>query len=192
MTADRPPPPLGGAATRVELASARPAAELCAFAERNRSWFGSRFGCPSTPEGWGGVAADPGQRWYALVERDEVVGLVVLTRLSGAPWRSAELGFAVDEAHRGRGCLQRGLAELLPVLLRGGLRRLEARVHPDDPAPARSLARAGFQLEGRARGCQDGPDGRIDQHQWAFITSDLSRDEPAGAGHAGARGGSRA
>lgn len=132
-------------------------AELVEFAARNADWHGERFAVPPTAEAWAYVLGDVSQRWYGIVAGElaaarEVLGIVVFTRWSGPPWRSAEIGFGVDRTMGGRGLIQASVPEVLRRHLGVDLQRVEARVHPDNGAAARSLARLGFSLEGRLRG----------------------------------------
>jgi RimJ/RimL family protein N-acetyltransferase len=169
-----------------------PAHELVSFATRNRDSLGEGFRPPPTLESWACVLGDPTQAWYAIVDHAEaregsghaqpagntaspiVLGLVVFSRWAGAPWRSAEIGYAVDSELVGRGLIQSAVPRLLATHLHDGLRRIEARVDLSNERAARSLARLGFRREGNARGCLDGSDQRRTQAQWAIITTDLA------------------
>lgn len=166
--------------TGAEQVSERLVPDLSRFAQRNQAWFGDRFTCPPSPSAWSEVVADPTQRWFAMIEEDEVVGVLVVARCAGPPWRSGEIGFAVDQAHERHGCIQRWVPAIIEGLLSEEFGRLEARVDPRNEPAAQALARLGFRREGTARACLDGGAGRIDQVQWAIVTTDL-------AGTAGAK-----
>lgn len=163
---------------RAEPADAVDRRLLVAFSERNAGSDPVHFQAPPNAEAWTCALADASQRWYALLDHEtSVVGLVVFSRCAGPPWRIAEVGYAVDEAAVGRGYVQRGVGPLLRHHLGTDLARVEARVEPTNERAARSLARLGFRLEGRARACLDGPGGRIDQDQWAIVAGDeIGRD----------------
>jgi RimJ/RimL family protein N-acetyltransferase len=164
-------------------------AHLIEFAERNERWLGVRFCPPRTPAAWTSTLADGTQRWYAIVPGSSaidppvsasqprrpapaVIGLVVFSRWAPSPWRSAEIGFAVDADFAGKGLIQTAVPGLLDELLGDELSRIEARVDPDNNQSAKSLARLGFSLEGHARHCVDGRDGRRTQAQWAITSVD--------------------
>lgn len=181
------------AALRSESADAIDRQLLVDFSERNAGWDPVHFQAPPTAEAWACALADPSQRWYALIDGEtSVVGLVVLSRCTGAPWRTAEVGYAIDEAAVGRGYVQRGVGPLLRHHLETDLGRIEARVEPSNERAARSLARLGFRLEGRARSCLDGHGTRIDQDQWAVVAGDdvgpHSGDAATGTGGDAAHG----
>lgn len=151
--------------------------ELVEFAGRNADWYGERFILPPTAEAWAFVLNDVSQLWYGIVAGESatvgaVLGIVVFTRWSGPPWRSAEIGFGVDRTISGRGAIQASVPAVLRRHLGVDLQRVEARVHPDNGAAARSLARLGFCLEGRLRGSIDADGGRADQDQWAVVVGD--------------------
>jgi RimJ/RimL family protein N-acetyltransferase len=157
-----------------------PVEALTSFARRSGSDLGEGFQPPPTREAWHAVLGDPSQRWYAVVgdENEEqattVIGLVVFSRWTPAPWRSAEIGFGLDAAVVGRGVIQSAVPLLLTSLLGHELARIEARVDPSNQRASRALRALGFRFEGHARGCLDGVDGRRTQEQWAIIAGDLS------------------
>jgi RimJ/RimL family protein N-acetyltransferase len=159
---------------------------LAAFATRNSGDLGEGFEPPPTREAWRAVLRDPSQRWYAIVagankgHATTVIGLVVFSRWTTAPWRSAEIGFGLDATVVGQGVIQRTVPRILLALLSDDLARIEARVDPSNGRASRALSALGFRFEGHARGCLDGVDGRRTQEQWAIITADLADDgDPA-------------
>lgn len=159
-----------------------PVEALGSFATRTRGSLGEGFVAPPTCGAWSVVLSDPSQRWYAIVDRadgDEatvVLGLVVFSRWTAAPWRSAEIGFGLDGAVIGQGVVQRTVPPVIHMLLRGELARIEARVDSANERASRTLSALGFRFEGHARGCLDGSDQRRTQEQWAIITADLQVD----------------
>lgn len=152
------------------------AADLVAFAARNRAWMGEGFRPPPTLESWEATLSDRAQLWYAIVERWErdsgVLGMVVFARWAPPPWRSAEIGFAVDSGLAGQGLVQATVPSLLDTHLSSDLGRIEARVHLHNTRAARALRRLGFIFEGNARGCIDSSGWRRTQAQWAIIAAD--------------------
>lgn len=163
-------------------AVARPASEvpvvaLAAFATRSNGHLGEGFEPPPTCEAWRSVLRDPTQRWWAIIDGTDVIGLVVLARWTAAPWRFAEIGFGLDAAVVGQGVIQRTVPHVISALLSNDLARIEARVDPGNARASRALRSLGFRLEGHARGCLDGVDGRRTQEQWAIIAADLSEGE---------------
>src|ERR1700732_5196536 len=73
---------------------------LVAFGERNWDYHRPDFLAPPDARAWEHVLADPTQRWYAVWSDDgTVAAMICLCRLSGRPWRSAELGAAVDQEY---------------------------------------------------------------------------------------------
>jgi len=157
-----------------------PVDALTSFATQSGTDLGEDFQPPPTRDAWNAVLADPSQRWYAIVgdtnkgRATAVIGLVVFSRWTPAPWRSAEIGFGLEAAVVGHGVIQRAVPRLLSKLLNDDLSRIEARVDPNNERASRALSALGFRFEGHARGCLDGVDGRKTQGQWAIIASDLS------------------
>lgn len=180
--------------------------ELVAFTTRNEAWLGEEFRPPPTEESWEEILSDRTQRWYAIVggqrgaagseqpasTSDEfsigVLGMAVLSRMTPSPWRSAEIGFAVDSTLAGRGLVQASVPQLIDSLLSNELARIEARVDPSNCAAAISLHRLGFQFEGNARGCIDRRGGRRTQEQWAIIAADRVEAGPCVSGSTGSSG----
>lgn len=161
-------------------ASDVPVAALTAFATRNTADLGEGFEPPPTREAWRAVLQDSSQRWFAITDGTSVIGLVVFTRWTAAPWRYAEIGFGLDAGVVGQGVIQRTVPHLISTLLSNELARIEARVDPSNVRATRALRSLGFRFEGVARGCLDGVDGRRNQEQWAIIAADLADvDNPA-------------
>jgi len=164
-----------------------PPVDLVRFATRNDHWLGEGFRPPPTHESWQAVLTDRTQRWYAIVDdsarspgteqpgdncNSTVLGLVVFSRWIPPPWRSAEIGFAVDSRLTGQGLIQATVPRLLDAHLLAELARIEALVDPSNVRAAQSLSRLGFKFEGYARGCLDRQNERRTQAQWAIITAD--------------------
>lgn len=172
-------------------------ADLVEFGWRNDGWLGDGFRPPPTEAAWAAVGSDPTQAWFAIVPGRSlttpvdplppsrsrpapgVVGLLVLSRIAPAPWRSAEFGFAVDRSFAGQGLIQTTAPGLLDTFLLLEVARVEARVDPDNGPAVRVLQRLGFSFEGHARGSLDGRGGRRTQAQWAITSADR-KSIPAG------------
>jgi [ribosomal protein S5]-alanine N-acetyltransferase len=89
-----------------------------------------------------GVASHPG---------DEVLGTCTLASIS-ISHRRAELGFAVNRDHWGRGYASEAIAAVVQYAFASlGLHRLEADVDPRNHASIRCLEKIGFRKEGYAR-----------------------------------------
>ncbi|MDV9190174.1 GNAT family protein [Streptomyces sp. SR27] len=93
---------------------------------------------------------DGGVRWFA-VAGDLVVGGATLSGIALGPFRSASLGYWVDQGHTGRG-LATALVEEVCRAAREelGLHRVEAGTVLDNHASQRVLAKSGFTRIGTA------------------------------------------
>lgn len=119
------------------------------------------------------------ERW--LVEVDgEVVGMVSAHPVWYGPTHGSKamnIGIGLVEEHRGRGLgavAQRRLAELLHER---GTHRVEASTDVANLAEQGALRKAGFTLEGVARGAQVRADGRHDLQVWSHVPSDHLGEE---------------
>jgi [ribosomal protein S5]-alanine N-acetyltransferase len=82
---------------------------------------------------------------------DALLGTVTLYNLD-LDHRRAEMGYALDRAHWGRGYMQEALHALLEFSFNVlDLHRIEADVDPRNAASIRTLERLGFQREGYLR-----------------------------------------
>lgn len=89
----------------------------------------------------------------AITLRDtaEMVGLVNL-RITSERHRSAELGFGLDHAARGRGLATEAARVIIDFGFQVlGLHRVTAGHHPDNVASRRVVQRLGMKYEGRLR-----------------------------------------
>ena len=106
------------------------------------------------------------------MDDDLVVGMVSSHPVWYGPTagsKAMNIGIGLLEAHRGRGIgaiAQRLLAEELHAR---GIHRVEASTDVDNIAEQRALAKAGFLLEGVARGAQARADGRHDLQVWSHL-----------------------
>ena len=76
-----------------------------------------------------------------------VVGIVSFTRFFALPSKTAQLGYAIDRVHEGRGLMSEAVqAAVAHVATARGLRRVTATYQVDNVRSARVLARAGFAV----------------------------------------------
>ena len=145
--------------TKIEIRPAEPgspddAAALAAALLRNRAYMRPfepwRAETYYTPEGQAARLADGGRRWFA-VDGERVVGMATLSGIVLGPFRSASLGYWVDEEYGGRG-LATALTEEVCRAAREelGLHRVEASTLLDNHASQRVLAKCGFRRIGTA------------------------------------------
>ena len=126
-------------------------------------------------EDWGerDPAAEPVALECWVVEADgEIVGTMSAHPIWYGPTRGSmalNIGIALAPEHRGRGIGRRAQAELARLLHERGVHRVEASTDIENIAEQRSLAAAGFTLEGIARGAQVRADGRHDLQVWSHL-----------------------
>jgi RimJ/RimL family protein N-acetyltransferase len=83
-----------------------------------------------------------------------------------------EVGYLLAPEARGRGAATRALGLLVGWAFRElGMRRVQALVHPDNPASAAVLERLGFEREGLLRSYRPGGEDRI---MFAVLAGELS------------------
>ncbi len=115
-----------------------------------------------------------GEWWMAAVTEQAtgafVGDLAVHLSFEG---RSAEVGYSLDTASRGRGYATEAVDALLDHLFDVGVRRVSAMLHPDNVASARVLERCGFRHEGRARGSYWVGDEQSDDLLYGLLPEDL-------------------
>jgi len=89
---------------------------------------------------------------FTIRDDGAIAGVVQLVNVDTDFFRSAMVGYWVDEARAGRGLASRAVAEVLDHAF-GELRlhRVEAGTHVDNVASQRVLERTGFTLVGRLR-----------------------------------------
>ncbi|MCP3136602.1 GNAT family N-acetyltransferase [Pyxidicoccus xibeiensis] len=93
-----------------------------------------------------------------ILPRDEplgsapILGNASLTHIRRGPLQTAELGYALDHRHEGRGLMTEALRTLCDYAFSGmGLHRLQANHLPENLKSAAVLRRLGFVVEGYAR-----------------------------------------
>ena len=112
---------------------------------------------PDWPDGFYTIAAQrerigSSEHLYAIVDVDgELAGIVSLSNVVRGPFRSANVGYWVDDGRRGRG-LATGAVHDVAELAFGelGLHRLEAATLVDNVASQRVLEKARFARIGLA------------------------------------------
>jgi len=163
--------------TRLRLFAGDPALApaVCEFQRRNRRHF-ARWDPPTADSfytleaqaarvalGLDAFDNDTAYRWWLvdatraggarLPSSDvEVIGSLHFSQVSRGAFQSAMLGYALDEAHVGRGLMNEaivaGLAEVFSP--RVNLHRVQAAYRPENVRSARVLERLGFRKEGLA------------------------------------------
>ncbi len=134
----------------------------------------------SVYDDWGEMAAEAmamtHERW--LIEWvDEAGGAVAVGDMSAhANWhgptagsRAMSIGISLVEEYRGRGIGAEAQRLLAEAYHSQGIVRVEASTDVDNIAEQRSLAKAGFVMEGVLRGAQVRRDGRHDLQVWSHV-----------------------
>lgn len=112
------------------------------------------------------------ERNFAIANAEEVIGGIGLELQPDVHRASAELGFWLAEPYWGQGIMTRAARAMTDyALARFGLIRVFAMVFESNPASARVLEKAGFELEGRLR-MSVIKNGRVlDQLLYAYVRS---------------------
>jgi ribosomal-protein-alanine N-acetyltransferase len=164
--------PLEGLRTeRLHLRASDPAlaAPVAAFYRRNRRAH-ARWNPPHGPEMYsvrgqrerlatirGAIEGGSFVGWWlfdaAAPDADVALGLIHFSQVSRGPFCSAMLGYAIDQAHEGRGLMREALQAALADAFgaRVGLHRVQANVRPENVRSLALLERLGFEREGLAR-----------------------------------------
>lgn len=138
---------------------------------------------PSEFEDWG--ERDPEaqpvglERWLVECDRD-VVGMVSAHPIWYGPTsgsKAMNIGIGLVASHRGRGIGTAAQRRLALLLHERGIHRVEASTDVANVAEQRALEKAGFTLEGVARGAQVRADGRHDLQVWSHVPSDHRGEE---------------
>jgi len=88
---------------------------------------------------------------YGILDGDALAGMIELSNIARGPFRSASLGYWVDEARRGRGLATRAVAAIVELaFLDLDLHRLEAATLEDNHASQRVLEKNRFHRIGLA------------------------------------------
>jgi len=188
---------------RLRLVAGDPALApaVCEFQRRNRRHF-ARWDPPTAESfytleaqaarvalGLSAFDNDTAYRWW-LVDATraggarmpssevEVIGSLHFSQVARGAFQSAMLGYALDEAHVGRGLMNEaivaGLAEVFSP--RVNLHRVQAAYRPENVRSGRVLERLGFRKEGLA------PEYLYIDGAWRdhVLTAKIRDDRPAG------------
>ena len=179
----------------IELRPLEPAdaAELLALLLRNREYFQPTE--PLRDSDWFtldsqrlAIAADARSREagsalsFGVFARGSLVGRVALTSIVRGAFRNAYLGYAIDQAHAGRGIGTAAVRLAVGIAWADGLHRVQAAVSPDNLASQRVLAKVGFRREGLAKRYLLLAGDWADQELWAITTEDELLAGPARGG----------
>ena len=101
-----------------------------------------------------------------------LAGRISLASIVRGAFLNAYLGYAIDEAHAGRGVGTAAVRQAVALAWADGLHRVQAAVSPDNAGSRRVLEKAGFRREGLAERYLR-LDGRwTDQELWAVTVED--------------------
>lgn len=105
---------------------------------------------------------------------DELLGSCDIRRQDPADPAIGELGYLLRAEARGRLVATRAIWLLTDWAFRNlAMERIQALVHPDNPASARVLKRLGFTREGLLRRYRSGAQGREDRVLYAVLPGEL-------------------
>jgi RimJ/RimL family protein N-acetyltransferase len=110
---------------------------------------------------------------FAIVDGDGTfLGLALAPTILRDPEWTAELGYCVVEAARGRGVATEALRQLTEWALAEGMLRVELVISPENEGSKRVAQRAGYVYEGllRSKYFKDGR--REDQEIWSRLPTD--------------------
>jgi ribosomal-protein-alanine N-acetyltransferase len=102
-----------------------------------------------------------------------VVGSIEISRIARGNFKSAYLGYRIDEAERGRGYMTEALQLALRHAFRAlKLHRVEANIEPGNEASIALVHRAGFTREGFSRRYLKHGGRWRDHERWALLRED--------------------
>ena len=102
----------------------------------------------------------------------EFLGLALAPAIARDPEWTAELGYAVAEAARGRGVATQALRLLTDWAFAEGILRAELIISPDNEGSKRVAERAGYVYEGLLRSKYFKGGRREDQEIWSRLPTD--------------------
>jgi RimJ/RimL family protein N-acetyltransferase len=108
---------------------------------------------------------------FAVVEGGEFLGLALAASIDRET-QTAELGYVVTPAARGRGVATEALRLLTEWAVAEGMLRLELLISVDNPASQKVAARCGYVREGVLRNAYVKPGRRGDTEIWSRLASD--------------------
>jgi RimJ/RimL family protein N-acetyltransferase len=110
---------------------------------------------------------------FAIVDGDGAfLGLALAPTIARDPEWTAELGYAVAEAARGRGVASEALRQLTDWVFAQGIVRAELVISPDNEGSKRVAERAGYRFEGLLRSKHFKQGRREDQEVWSRLPTD--------------------
>ena len=108
---------------------------------------------------------------FAVVEDGEFLGLALAPTIDRET-QTAELGYVVAPAARGRGVATEALRQLTEWALAQGMLRIELLISVDNPASQKVAERCGYVREGVLRNTYVKPGRREDTEIWSHLASD--------------------
>ena len=108
---------------------------------------------------------------FAVVEDGEFLGLALAASIDRET-QTAELGYVVTPAARGRGVATEALRRLTEWALAEGMLRIELLISVDNPASQKVAERCGYVREGVLRNAYVKPGRREDTEIWSRLASD--------------------
>jgi RimJ/RimL family protein N-acetyltransferase len=107
-----------------------------------------------------------------LAEDGAFLGLVMAPTIAREPEWTAELGYCVLAAARGRGVASEALRRMTEWAFAEGMLRAELIISPDNEGSRRVAERAGYRREGVLRSKYFKQGRRDDQEVWSRLPSD--------------------
>ena len=108
---------------------------------------------------------------FAVVENSEFLGLALAPTIDRET-QTAELGYVVAPAARGRGVATEALRELTEWALAEGMLRIELLISVDNGASQTVAERCGYTREGVLRNAYVKPGRREDTEIWSRLATD--------------------
>lgn len=108
---------------------------------------------------------------FAIVENGEFLGLALAPTIDRATL-TAELGYVVTPAARGRGIATEALRRLTEWALGEGMLRIELLISVDNVASQKVAERCGYVREGVLRSAYVKPGRREDTEIWSRLATD--------------------
>ena len=108
---------------------------------------------------------------FAVVEDGEFLGLALAPTIDRET-QTAELGYVVASAARGRGVATEALRQLTEWALAEGMLRIELLISVENPASQKVAERCGYVREGVLRNAYVKPGRREDTEVWSRLATD--------------------
>jgi RimJ/RimL family protein N-acetyltransferase len=111
---------------------------------------------------------------FAIVDDDDTfLGLCMAPTIAREPEWTAEIGYCVLAAARGRGVATEALRRVTDWAFAQGVLRTELIISPDNVGSKRVAERAGYTYEGTLRAKYFKQGRREDQEVWSRLPSDV-------------------